>query len=162
MVVYTHNSKWDGMPNDPAVVHGFALLEPVLLSCARDHSLFIRKYHHNQPLWSFHFLNPKGGFGAVQIFANARSPGVINAAIASHWWMDDHQRGVRASLSTHVQSLRATRPEKIGVLLAQSLIGLLGRANSELSESSRVMPGQPNRSPPHEVDEFERALRLPT
>jgi hypothetical protein len=98
----------------------------------------------------------------LQIFATARSPGVINAAIASHWWMDDHQRGVRASLSTHVQSLRATQPEDIGALLAQSLTGLLGRANSELSESSRVMPGQHNQFGTHEVDEFERALRLPT
>ena len=107
-------------------------------------------------------MNPKGGFGAVQIYANARVPGVINAAIASHWWVDDHTRGIRASLSTHVQSLRATRPEEIGTLLGESLKGLLGRASSELRESSRVNPGGRNGFGTHEVDDFERALRLPT
>jgi len=162
MVMYTHNSKWDGTPNHAGVVRCFDLLEPMLLSCACEHSLLIRKYHHDQPMWSFHFMNPKGGFGAVQIYANARVPGVINAAIASHWWVDDHTRGIRASLSTHVQSLRATRPEEIGTLLGESLTGLLGRASSELRESSRVNPGGRNGFGTHEVDDFERALRLPT
>ena len=160
--MYMHDSKWDGTPNHAAVVRCFDLLEPMLVACASDHSLLIRKYHHDQPMWSFHFMNPKGGFGAVQIYANARVPGVINAAIAAHWWMDDHFRGIRASLSTHVQSLRATRPEKIGALLGETLTGLLGRANSELRESSRVNPGRRNASGTHEVDDFEQALRLPT
>ena len=160
--MYTHNSKWDGTPTHAAVVLCFDLLEPMLLSCACNHSLLIRKYHHDQPMWSFHFVNPKGGFGAVQLYATAPVPGVINAGVASHWWVDDHDRGIRASLSTHIQSLRATQPEEIGALLEASLTGLLGRASSELSDSSRVIPGRRNGSRVHEVDDFERALRLPT
>jgi hypothetical protein len=160
--MYTHNPKWDGTPSDSTVVDCFELLEPVLLECAACHSLLIRKYYHDQPMWSFHFLNPKGGYGTVQMHATRRSEGVIGVAVGSHWWVDDHERGMRASLSTHVKSLQAAQPEEILSLLRETLTELLARAPAELLNSSRVIPGKRDESRYHVATEFERAQRLPT
>jgi hypothetical protein len=160
--MYTHNPKWDGTPSDSAVVHCFEILESVLTECASCHSLLIRKYYHDQPMWSFHFRNPKGGFGMLQMHATKRKEGVIGVAIASHWWVDDRERGIRASLSTHVRSLQATRPEEIGSLLGDTLAQLLSRAPSELLDARRMVPDKRDEARPCEYNEFEKAQRLPT
>src|SRR5882757_117011 len=161
MVSYTHNPKWDGVPSDSAVLDCFGVLEPVLMDFASVHSLLIRKYYHDQPMWSFHWLNPKGGFGAVHIHASSRSGG-FDVAVASHWWVDDRQRGNRASLSPQVRSLRAAQPEEIRSLLEEALGRLLARPPSDLSNSSRVIHGKRRESGNYQFAEFERAQRLPT
>jgi hypothetical protein len=162
MPLYTHNPKWDGIPSASAVRECFGVLEPVLMDFASDHSLLIRKYYHDQSMWSFHWLNPKGGFGAVNIHASSRSGGLVDVAVASHWWVDDQQRGNRASLSPQVRSLQATQPEGIRSLLEETLGRLLARPPSDLSNSSRVIHGKRDEPKYYEFTEFERAQRFPT
>jgi len=119
MSTYANMPEINGVPPDIGVFHCFQRLAPVLLEFASRHSLFVRKYYHNQPMWTFHFLHPKGGFGMVQIHAAPLSAQSFKAAVASHWWVDDEEKCQRSSLATRPVSIEDTRPEALLALLGE-------------------------------------------
>src|SRR5229473_5328777 len=103
--MYANIRKIDGLPPSAGALYCFEILEPVLLAFASRHSLLIRKYYHDQPMWTFHFLHPKGGFGMIQIHAAPDNSGSCKAAVSSHWWIDNLERCQRLALSTKSVSL---------------------------------------------------------
>src|ERR1700738_926219 len=111
--MYANIRKFDGLPPSAGALKCFEILAPVLLAFASRHSLLIRKYYHNQPMWTFHFLHPKGGFGMIQIHAAPHDRDSFKAAVASHWWIDDEHNCVRSSLSTKPVSLQKTQPDEV-------------------------------------------------
>jgi hypothetical protein len=160
--MYANIPQVDGPPPSPEVFHCFENLAPALLRFASRHSLLVRKYYQNQPMWTFHFLHPKGGFGSIQIHAAPVGEKSFRAAVASHWWIDDEQKCVRTLLSTKPMSFQATQPEEVVPLLEKALAHILERTQADLSSSSQTMPRKRDKDGKYVYSEFERAQRLPT
>jgi hypothetical protein len=160
--MYTSIPRLDGLPPSAEALRCFEVLAATLLSFASRHSLFIRKYYHGQPMWAFHFLHPKGGFGSIQIHAALKSPDSYNVAISSHWWVDDFEKCQRESLSTKSISLSVTDPEQVSSVLEGALTDLVGQRVANLSSKSQTMPRKRDDNGDYVFSEFERAQRLPT
>jgi len=160
--MYTNIRKLDGPPPSASAIRCFEMLAPVLLAFASQHSLLIRKYYHDQPMWSFHFLHPRGGFGSVQIHAALDESESCHAAISSHWWIDDLEKCQRSSLSTKSISLSGIALEKVAAVLESELSHILGLKTADLSHASRTMPRKRDNKGDYEFSEFERAQRLPS
>lgn len=162
MPTYKHMPEIDGASPDAGVFHCFETLAPVLLTFASRHSLLVQKYYKDQPMWSFHFLHPKGGFGMVQIHAAPLGGSSFAASVASHWWIDDEERCQRSALSTNPVSFEATRPEEIGPVLDNTLAYLLGLTPADLKYGSATSPRARDTTCSYVYSEFEQAQRLPT
>lgn len=162
MPTYAHIPKLDGVPPDAAAFHCFESLAPVLLHFASRHSLLVRKYYQNQPMWSFHFLHPKGGFGTVQVHAAPVDAASLKAAVASHWWIDDEQTCQRALLSTRSVSLAVRQPEELTPALEEALKHLLALKPMDLTRNAPTSPRRRDGADNYVFNEFEQAQRLPT
>jgi hypothetical protein len=160
--MYANIPPVDGPPPRPEVFHCFERLAPALLGFASRHSLLVRKYYHNQPMWAFHFLHPKGGFASIQIHAASVGDKSFKATVASHWWIDDEKERKRSSLSTKPASFQATQPEEVIPVLEKALAHILERTQVELSSSSQTTVRRQDKEGKYVYSEFERAQRLPT
>jgi hypothetical protein len=83
----------NGNPDfDPkAAEQWFAPIAGVLVSFAQRHNLFVDRYYHDSPSWTFRFNNPQGGQASIGVSCDA---GDI-AAIYSSWHVDDYNRFTR-------------------------------------------------------------------
>jgi hypothetical protein len=162
MPTYVHIPEVDGRPPDSDTFRCFENLSPALLAFASRHSLLVRKYYHNQPMWSFHFLHPRGGFGMLQVHAAQLNGEVVKAAIASHWWIDDEQRCSRSSLSTGSVALQSSKPDDLVSVLENALSHLLKLEPVALSSLSHTMPRKRDKAGNYVFSDFERAQRIPT
>jgi hypothetical protein len=160
--MYANIREVDDLPPNAAAFQCFEMLAPVLLAFASRHSLLVRRFYHGQPMWSFHFLHPKGGFGMVQIHAALDISGGVKAAVASHWWVDDLEKSLRSSLSTKSVSFQGMQPEDVVPVLESAFRNLLALTPAELSSTSQTMPRKRDDAGNYVFSEFERAQRLPS
>jgi hypothetical protein len=160
--MYANIREVDGRPPSEIVSQCFETLAPLLLEFASRHSLLIRKYYHHQPMWSFHFLHPRGGFGSIEVYATLDGSGSIKTAVATHWWIDDLEKRQRSSSSTKSVSLIAKLPEQVVPPLEDALAEILALMPADLSTSSQTMPRKRNAAGEYVFSEFELAQRLPT
>jgi hypothetical protein len=160
--MYANIPEIDSPPPDIQTFHCFEKLSPALLAFASRHSLLVRKYYQNQPMWTFHFLHPKGGFAMIQIHAKPVTGNLFKSAVASHWWIDDDQKSVRLSLSTKPMPLDATQSHEVTPALERALSHLLELTPADMSSTSQTTPRKRDKSGNAVFSEFERAQRLPT
>jgi len=162
MPTYAHIPKIDGSPPDGGVAACFERLTSVLLAFASRHSMLVRKYYQNQPMWSFHFLHPRGGFGMVQIHASPAVETSFRAAIASHWWIDDQEKCERSAASRAPVSIEGLQAEDILPALEEALAVTLRWTATDLTRKSRTTPRRRDSAGNYVFAEFEKAQRLPT
>jgi hypothetical protein len=160
--MYANFSTIDGSPPNSAVSRCFENIAPILLEFASRHSLFVRKYYRNEPMWSFHFLHPKGGFGVVQLHVMPIHGEAFNAYVTPIWWFDDEERCRRSSLPINLMSLASKSVDDVVQFLEQALIYILAKSPVDLTQTSTTTPRGRDDSGNIIFSEFERAQRLPT
>lgn len=140
---------------------GQAFLEriaPAMESFAYRHSLTIWKYPHHQPIWMFHFLHPKGGFGWLQLYCDSFSndPKSVRAWIQGEWYVDEHARNCR--LVSSIPSRKEIEPdnERIVDALESLLSSVIEWPKSSLMASDLALASGQTCS------DFELSLRIPT
>ncbi len=155
-----HNPELDGQFSDSAVLAAFELLEPDLAAFAERHSLFVRKYIHNYPIWGFYFRHPSGGRGAVQLTVIRKVADEFAAAVGGEWHVDDEAKLVRSTYSAPLENLPSTEPDLIVRTLEDVLRKLLTAPESARNRTSRIMERQRDESGKPVYGEFERSLQI--
>jgi hypothetical protein len=160
--MYSNIPEIDGVPQNPEALQLFEELAPTLTTFASRHSLLVRKYYHKEPMWSFHFLHPKGGFAMVQIDAHRLNAESFSGSVASNWWVDDHEKCLRSLMSTKPERFVASQPDDVLPALEGALIYLLAQTQAALTRTSQAMPRRRDKGGNFVFSDFERAQRLPT
>jgi hypothetical protein len=157
-----HSPDLDGQFSDSAVLQVFERLEPDLVAFAEKHSLFVRKYIHNYPMWGFYFRHPAGGRGSVQLTV-CRKPGEqFTGAVFGEWHVDDEDKLQRSTYSVPLEDLASAEPALIVRTLEEVLARLLRAPESARSKISRIMPRPKDASGNPIYGEFERSLQIAT
>jgi hypothetical protein len=157
-----HNPELDGRFSDSAVLGAFELLEPDLGAFAEKHSLFVRKYIHNYPMWGFYFRHPSGGRGSVQLTIARKPGGEFAAAVAGEWHIDDEDKLVRSTYSVPLENLSSAEVALTVGTLEGVLAKLLAAPESARSQISRIMERSKDESGKPVYGEFERSLQIAT
>lgn len=157
-----HNPEFDGRFSDPAVLQAFEQLEPDLAAFAERHSLFVRKYIHNYPMWGFYFRHPSGGEGSVQLTVS-RLPGApFTGAVFGEWHVDDEGKVSRSTYTIPIEDLPSAESALIIRTLERFLARLLAVPESARSKISRIMPRPRDQAGKPIYGEFERLLQIAT
>ena len=146
-------------PRGDSAAQGFLeRMAPALENFAYRHSLTIRKYPHHQPIWMFHFLHPKGGFGWLQLYCDtfSNAPESVRAWIQGEWYIDEHDRNCRLVSSTPSRKEIEPDVERIVDALELLLSSVIEWPKSSLIASDVALASDQAGS------EFELSLRLPT
>lgn len=139
----------------------FELLEPSLASFAERHSLFVRKWLHNYPMWGFFFRHPLAGTGSLQL-SIYRQGATFVAAVAGGWHLDDQDRLERTSLWFDLETLPSLDSNAVVEGLERLLSKILSAPPSARSRVSRLMERRKDDAGQVVLSEFEKSLRVPT
>jgi len=154
-----HNAELDGRFSDSAVLQIFELLEPDLAAFAERHSLFVRKYIHNYPMWGFYFRHPAGGRGSVSLLVFRKGAG-FGAGVTGEWHVDDEAALVRSTYEIPIGYLPSTQATMVVSSLEDVLSKLLTASASVRSSTSRIMERPKDESGKPVYGEFERSLEI--
>jgi hypothetical protein len=157
-----HNADFDGRISDNAVSAAFEHLKPELTVFAERHSLFVRKYIHNYPMWGFYFRHPSGGRGAVQLSVIRKVPDEFAAAVGGEWHVDDEVKLERSAYVVPLENLPSIEPGLIVRTLEDVLMKLLTAPESARNRTSRIMERQRDESGKPVYGEFEQSLQIAT
>jgi hypothetical protein len=156
-----HNSELDGRISDSTVAQHFELLQPDLMEFAERHSLFVRKYVHNYPMWSFYFLHPSGGRGSVTLSISHKEAG-LGVGTHGEWHVDDEASLTRSFFNLPIEYISDARASSVVSLLEKLLSKILNAPASARTGSSRIMPRRRDESGQPVIGDFERSLRIAT
>lgn len=153
-----HVRRFGNAPRGDSVAQAFLeRIAPALESFADRHALTIWKYPHHQPLWMFHFLHPKGGFGWLQLSCDtfAKNPRSVRAWIQGGWSIDEHGRNCR--LVSSMPSRKEIPPD------IERIVEALGALLSSVIEwpTSSLVASDLAPTAAQAGSDFERSLRLP-
>jgi hypothetical protein len=155
-----HNAELDGRFSDSAVLGAFGRLEPDLAAFAEKHSLFVRKYIHNYPMWGFYFLHPSGGRGAVQLTIIHKAADEFAATVGGEWHVDDDDKLVRSTYSVPLENLPSAQPALVVRTLEDVLGKILTAPESVRTRISRIMERRKDDSGKPVYGEFEQSLQI--
>lgn len=155
-----HNPDLDGRFSDTAVLQAFEQLEPGLAGFAERHSLFVRKYIHDYPMWGFYFRHPSGGKGSVQLTVSRRPGAPFTAAVFGEWHVDDEDKLLRSTYTIPIEDLPSAESALIVRTLERFLAGLVAAPESARSKTSRIMPRPTDQAGKPIYGEFERSLQI--
>lgn len=150
----------DGQIADTAVSVAFDRLEPELAAFAERHSLFVRKYIHNYPMWGFYFRHPSDGRGSVQLSIARTVANEFTVTIGGEWHVDNETQLTRSTYAAPLENLRSIAPELLVSKLDDMLRLLLTASASARSQMSPIMPRPRDESGKPVYGEFERALQV--
>jgi hypothetical protein len=155
-----HESRFDGRIEDRDLATAFQQREGDLADFAEKHSLFVRKYIHNYPIWGFYFRHPSGGEGTVQLSLFRKPDGQLGAAVFGEWHLDDHDKLVRSTYSIALKELTSADSTLVTQALESYLSTLLTAPPSARSTVTRIAPRPKDVSGQTMYSEFERALQV--
>lgn len=139
----------------------FTTLEPSFASFAERHSLFVRKWLHNYPMWGFFFRHPLGGTGSLQL-SIYRQGGTFVAALAGGWHVDNQEKLQRTSLWFELETLPSLDGKDVVEGLERLLSKILTAPPSARSQVSPVMERRRDAAGQVILSDFEKSLRVPT
>jgi hypothetical protein len=164
MISNAQATKSDGVLRDPIASRFFESFAATLNEYADRRQLAIRRYQQNQPIWMFHFLHPKGGFGAVQLtYSRLVGEDQGRPFICAHWHDDNEE-----TLMRHLHE--STAPELmeadtgIDALLAaidRHLAEVLAWTRDGLKPAIRIFSTSARDEQGNLTSELERRFRLP-
>jgi len=154
-----HNADLDGRLADRAVLQVFERLEPALATFAEKHSLYVRKYLHNYPMWGFYFRHPAEGRGAVTLSVFFKGSD-CRASVAGEWHVDDEASLMRSTYQIPLDYLTSTQAIVVIASLEDVLSKLLTAPASARSTTSRIMERSRDESGKPVYGEFERSLQI--
>ncbi len=157
-----HDPNLDGRISDAEVLGAFDTLTPWLADFAEQHSLFVRKYLHNQPMWSFYFKHPLGGTGMLQLTIGRDQSKVLQASTAGAWYVDDDDAHLRSTSWVPVNNLSSLQQEHVIDQLADVLTRLLEAPESSRNQVNQIAERRTDHLGERIYSSFERSLREPT
>jgi len=155
-----HDSRFDGQIEDRGLAVEFEQREKALGNFAEKHSLFVRKYIHNYPMWGFYFRHPSGGEGALQLSLFRRPGGDLAAAVFAEWHLDDQDKLVRSTLTIPLRELTSADSTSVVEALESSLSALLAAPPSARSALTPIASRPKDASGQMVYSEFERVLQV--
>ncbi len=126
---------------------------------ADRHSLFVRKYVHNYPMWSFYFRHPAGGSGSVTLSVILKGPD-SKTSVTGEWHLDDEASLTRSTFQIPLNYLPSTEAPMVVATLEDVLSKLLTAPPSARSNTSRIMERPKNASGKPVYGDFERSLQV--
>jgi hypothetical protein len=154
-----HNVDLDGRLTDGAVLQIFEHLEPDLAAFAERHALFVRKYIHDYPMWSFYFRHPAGGRGSVTLSVLLKAPD-SRAGVTGEWHLDDEASLTRSTYQIPIDYLPSTEGAAVIAAMEEVLLKLLKAPSSARSATSRIMERPKDEFGKPAYGEFERSLQV--
>lgn len=157
-----HNPALDGSVADKEAAQAFEQLTPYLHRFSERHSLFVRKYLHNQPLWGFYFRHPRGGTGMLQLGIGRDHSGAMQGSLAGGWYVDDDDRQVRSTYWIPVVYLESLAEDYVVTWLKALLDAVLSAEDTMRTRSARIVERKEDSQGKYVYSDFEKALQIPT
>jgi hypothetical protein len=154
-----HNADLDGRISDNAVLQIFDVLESDLGAFAERHYLFVRKYIHDYPMWSFYFCHPAGGRGSVTLSVILKAMR-SRVGVTGEWHVDDEASLMRSTYQIPFDYLPSIQAAVVVASLEDVLSKLLTAPPSARSISSRIVERPKDEHGKPVYGEFERSLQV--
>ena len=134
----------------------FDRIDVTLNAFAERHGLFIDKYYHDAPDWTFRFGHPKEGNGQIEVMKNGSDR--VNLYLC--WYRDDYDRFTRSLKVDSVNDVEITGPD-LSRALSESLETILGWPDNDWSEVVYDCKGTWSRHTKEEFQNMKRKFAVP-